>query len=51
MDSSKANFYNPVGGTHWVSLVIIDENAFYNDSFGYDCPIEIMNFVKSCKLN
>ena len=50
LDSSKPNIINdPVGGTHWLGLVIINSNAFYFDSFGYDCPIEIMNFVKSCK--
>ena len=50
MDSSVPNFHNPSGGTHWVSLVIINQNAFYNDSFGFDCPVEIMSFIKCCNI-
>ena len=33
-------------GTHWISLFIIRDNAYYFDLFGRPTSIEIYEFVK-----
>ena len=36
-------------GTHWVSIFIIRNNAYYFNSFGGTPPLEICEFVKETK--
>ena len=38
---------NNVSGSHWVCVIIKDNNAFYFDSFGLPEPIETMKFIKN----
>ena len=32
-------------GTHWVSLYIHDNKCIYFDSFGFDAPIEVREYI------
>ena len=42
-DSSK-------GGSHWVSLVVIDNNAMYFDSYGAGCDQYVLTYCRKHKL-
>lgn len=33
-------------GTHWVCFGIFKKNAFYFDSYGFICPVEVKKFLK-----
>ena len=39
-----------IGGSHWICLYVNGKNAVYFDSFGEECPTEILNFCKGKKL-
>ena len=45
MDSSDPNDIGGPSGTHWVSLIIRNNQSIYVDSFGCIEPLEIKEFV------
>jgi hypothetical protein len=50
MSNLKDSRGNVLEGTHWIGLYLANGNAFYYDSFGFQAPLEVINYTRGYKL-